>query len=73
MQILRTSRFLAIALALALTAACTSDSECDRCDSDDDCNPGFICSTFRDENGNQLAQKRCASGSGSTTCRPLRR
>jgi hypothetical protein len=63
---------LCLVLAVMPLAGCTSGDDCDRCDSDDDCRQGFVCSQFRDRQGNLLEQKRCGSGDGSTICRPLR-
>jgi hypothetical protein len=67
-------RFWPVAvLALLLPiVSCDNGGECDKCDSDDDCSSGFICVTFRDENGNPLQQKRCGAGNGSVTCRTFR-
>jgi hypothetical protein len=59
-------------LVLALMPWIGCSKECDRCDSDDDCSPEFICVTFQDEQGNPLAEKRCGSGDGATQCRTLR-
>ncbi len=58
------SRWLLYAvLSLApLVASCTKGNECDRCETDQDCQEGFICSTFSDDS------RRCGTG-GATTCR----
>jgi hypothetical protein len=63
---------LILVLALMPWAGCTNGGECDRCDSDDDCKTDLICVTFRDAQGNPLAEKRCGSGDGATQCRTLR-
>jgi hypothetical protein len=60
----RTYRRLMAASLLAMSiAGCTKGNECDRCNSDDECKAGFVCSSFPDN------QKRCGSGVGATTCR----
>jgi hypothetical protein len=51
----------AVLLLAGLLPAC--GSECNRCSSDDDCEAGFVCTTFSD------GSKRCGSGVGATTCR----
>jgi hypothetical protein len=53
---------LTLLLALPL-AACNSGDECDTCSSDDDCQTGFVCSTFSD------GSTRCGTGVGASTCR----
>lgn len=53
---------LMILLVLPL-AACNSGDECDTCSSDDDCQTGFVCSTFSD------GSMRCGTGVGASTCR----
>ena len=61
---MRRSRFfLMLALAALPLAGCSSGDECDRCEVDDDCKDGFVCSSFED------GSKRCGSGLGVTTCR----
>ncbi len=42
--------------------ACTQKDECEACSADRDCTPGFVCSSFDD------AGRRCASGTGATSC-----
>ena len=57
-------RFLLLMVLLALPlAACNSGDECDTCSSDDDCQTGFVCSTFSD------GSMRCGTGVGASTCR----
>ena len=59
------SRYLLLLLALLAVpvSGCRSTGgECDKCSSDDDCDPGLTCSSFSD------GSKRCASGIGVTTC-----
>jgi hypothetical protein len=53
---------LTILLALPL-AGCNSGDECETCTSDDDCQTGFVCSTFSD------GSQRCGTGVGASTCR----
>jgi hypothetical protein len=60
---------LLLVLVLSPLAGCSKDGECDRCNSDEDCKAGLICSQFRDQRGNLLEQKRCGSGRGATQCR----
>ena len=57
---------LLLVLVLMPLSSCTSGGECDRCDSDDDCNSGFMCVSFED------GSRRCGSGEGTTTCRTFR-
>jgi hypothetical protein len=58
------ARLLALTVFLALPlAACDSGDECDTCSSDDDCQTGFVCSTFSD------GSMRCGTGVGASTCR----
>jgi hypothetical protein len=59
---LRRRILLTILLALPL-AGCNSGDECDTCSSDDDCQTGFVCSTFSD------GSMRCGTGVGASTCR----
>ena len=63
---MRRSRWLlAVVLALALMplVSCTKGNECDRCQSDQDCQEGFLCSDFSD------GSRRCGTGVGGSTCR----
>jgi hypothetical protein len=66
----RIGPFLAALVLAAGLAGCTTGGECDRCDSDNDCDTPLVCRNF-DVNGKD-AGKRCASGAGATTCRVLR-
>ena len=60
---MRRSRFLlAAVLALLPIVSCTRGNECDRCETDDDCQDGLVCSEFSD------GSTRCGTG-GATTCR----
>ena len=60
---MRRSRFLlAAVLALLPIVSCTRGNECDRCETNDDCQDGLVCSTFSD------GSMRCGTG-GATTCR----
>ena len=60
---MRRSRFLlAAVLALLPIVSCTRGNECDRCETDDDCQDGLVCSEFSD------GSMRCGTG-GATTCR----
>ncbi len=60
---MRRSRFLlAAVLALLPIVSCTRGNECDRCETDDDCQDGLVCSEFSD------GSSRCGTG-GATTCR----
>lgn len=54
---------LILVLALMPWMGCSNGGECDRCDSDDDCNADLICVTFND------GSRRCGSGEGATQCR----
>jgi hypothetical protein len=63
---------LLLVLVLMPLSSCSSGGECDECDSDDDCNSGYVCVQFRDDNGNPIEQKRCGTGEGRVTCRVLR-
>ena len=57
-------RVFVLVLLLALpVVGCNSGDECDICSSDDDCQTGYVCSTFDD------GSQRCGSGAGATTCR----
>ena len=61
---MRRSRFLlVILLALLPIVSCTKGNECDRCQSDSDCQEGFLCSAFSD------GSQRCGTGVGGSTCR----
>ena len=60
---------LYLAFVLLPFSGCDKDGECDRCNSDEDCKAGLVCSRFRDRDGNLLEQKRCGSGDGATQCR----
>ena len=42
---------------------CNSGDECDTCSTDEDCEAGFVCSTFSD------GSQRCGSGLGASTCK----
>jgi hypothetical protein len=55
---------LFLVLVLMPLSSCSSGGECDKCDSDDDCNSGFVCRRFSGDES-----MRCASGEGTTTCR----
>jgi hypothetical protein len=44
-------------------ARCTKGQECDTCSKDEDCEAGFVCSTFND------GSQRCGAGTGVTMCR----
>jgi len=62
--LLARARGLVLLVLLVLPmGACSSGGECDTCSSDDDCNAGFVCSTFSD------GSQRCGSGTGDTECR----
>ena len=57
-------RLLALLSVLVLPVlGCNSGDECDTCSSDDDCEAGFVCSTFSD------GSQRCGSGVGASSCR----
>lgn len=66
----RTARaFLAFLLLASIPlASCTKGDECDVCESDGDCQDGFVCVNFLDGGGNVVG-KRCGSGVGASTCR----
>jgi len=51
---------LVVSLLVVPLAAC--GGECQTCSSDDDCEMGFVCSTFSDDS------QRCGSGVGATSC-----
>lgn len=53
---------LAFLLAIPLLG-CTKGQECDTCSKDEDCEAGFVCSTFND------GSQRCGAGTGATMCR----
>jgi hypothetical protein len=60
----RSRWLLYVVLSVApLVASCTRGNECDRCETDEDCQEGFVCSTFEDDS------RRCGTGTGATTCR----
>jgi len=52
-----------VLVALTMFIACTKGDECDKCNTDEDCKEGFLCSEFDD------GSLRCGSGVGATTCR----
>jgi hypothetical protein len=54
---------LLIVLALPIGSCGSSGEECDRCESDEECTAGLVCSTFSD------GSRRCGSGTGETNCR----
>lgn len=59
-------RLLAILGLLALPGlSCNSGDECDTCSADEDCQAGFVCSTFSD------GSQRCGGGvpGQETECR----
>jgi len=57
-------RLLVLTILLALPlAGCNNGDECDTCTSDDDCQTGFVCSTFSD------GSQRCGTGVGASTCK----
>ena len=58
----RSRLLLAAILALLPIVSCTRGNECDRCETDDDCQDGLVCSEFSD------GSTRCGTG-GATTCR----
>lgn len=61
---MRRSRMLLMLVLAALPViGCSSNDECDRCESDSDCKDGFFCTDFSD------GSRRCGSGVGATTCR----
>ena len=60
---------LILLIALMPLGSCSDGGECDECTSDGDCNSGFVCVQFRDDQGNPIEQKRCGSGEGATQCR----
>jgi hypothetical protein len=57
-----------VVVLLLPVAGCSKGGECDTCSSDSDCQDGFVCTNFLDEDGN-VAGQRCGSGVGATTCR----
>ena len=57
------ARLLILLLFAIPLAGCNSGDECETCSSDDDCQTGFVCSTFSD------GSQRCGSGVGSSSCR----
>jgi hypothetical protein len=57
------ARLLILVLLAVPLVACNSGDECETCTSDDDCQTGFVCSTFSD------GSQRCGSGVGSSSCR----
>lgn len=56
-------QWLLACLLGAVLLGCTKNEECDTCSQDDDCQTGFVCSTFND------GSQRCGSGAGGTLCR----
>lgn len=54
--------FLLLLLAIPLVG-CSNGDECDTCTSDDDCQTGFVCTSFSD------GSQRCGSGVGASSCR----
>jgi hypothetical protein len=55
---------LVLVLALMpIVSSCTKGNECDTCQTDADCQDGFLCSDFSD------GSQRCGSGVGGTNCR----
>jgi len=54
---------LVLVLALMPIVSCTKGNECDTCETDADCQEGFLCSDFSD------GSQRCGSGVGGTNCR----
>ena len=56
------ARLLFLVLLALPLAGCSNGDECDTCTSDDDCQTGFVCSTFSD------GSQRCGSGVGASTC-----
>ena len=57
------ARLLILLLFAIPLGGCSSGDECETCTSDDDCQTGFVCSTFSD------GSQRCGSGVGSSSCR----
>jgi hypothetical protein len=55
--------YLLLLVLAAPLVGCSSGGECDTCTSDDDCQTGFVCSTFSD------GSRRCGSGVGASSCR----
>jgi hypothetical protein len=55
--------FLLLLLVALPMAGCNSGDECDTCSTDEDCEAGFVCSTFSD------GSQRCGSGLGASTCK----
>jgi len=60
---MRIPRFVLVILTCLPLLACSSGDECGECSTDQDCNAGFVCSTFSD------GSRRCGSGVGASTCR----
>ena len=56
------ARLLFLLLFALPLVGCNNGGECDTCTSDDDCQTGFICSTFSD------GSQRCGSGVGASSC-----
>jgi hypothetical protein len=54
---------LLVFLLTATLLGCTKSEECDTCSKDEDCDVGFVCSTFND------GSQRCGAGTGATMCR----
>ena len=59
----RSRWLLVIVLAVLPLFSCTKGNECDRCETDSDCQDGFVCSAFSD------GSQRCGTGAGASTCR----
>ena len=59
----RAARLLFLLLLALPLVSCDSGDECETCSSDDDCQAGFVCSTFSD------GSQRCGSGVGASSCR----
>ena len=66
-------RLVALAACALGLYGCTNGEECDRCTTELDCKPGYVCAQFTDRKGNPVEGKRCGSGQGATQCRTLRR
>jgi len=56
-------RWLVVFLLTGVLLGCTKNQECDTCSRDEDCQAGFVCSTFND------GSQRCGAGAGVTLCR----
>jgi len=55
--------FLLLLFVALPVVGCNSGDECDTCSTDEDCEAGFVCSTFSD------GSQRCGSGLGASTCK----